>query len=210
MAMPFTYEEVIYLRKSHYIKNPNHKDADFLNALRCSSVCTKLHAEKFKISTNRLKNYLLDKIIDKCHYIDTNGKNQEIFRISDSGKAWIRQNIPELADRKFYASTGIEHDLRIMDKIISLSPQQRANMRCEAEIRDEFKAMLDKLLEDREFERYNTLYEAIQNREISIPDLAYDVDQYFECVTSNYSQEMVQAKMEFSNAVNGNIEFCRI
>lgn len=199
----------IFLRKSHYIDTANHKDISFLNALRCSGICTKEQALCF-ISANRLKNFVLDKTIQKCSYIDDKGNRQAIYRISDDGKKWIAQNVPTLADRKYYTSTGTEHDLRLMNKIISLTPEQRLTMRCEAEIRDEFKEHLGKLLEDKLYDRHEELYNAMSSHTISMPDLAYGVNEYYEVITSSYGETEIQAKIEAVAIVGGNLEMERI
>ena len=196
-------------RKSHYIQTPNHKDVQFLNALRCSGVCSKEQALNF-ISGNRLRNFVLDRTIQKCSYIDDKGNRQSIYRISDDGRKWIAQNVPTLADRKYYTSTGTEHDLRLMNKIISLTPEQRLTMRCEAEIRDEFKEHLDKLLEDKLYDRHEELYNAMASHSVSMPDLAYGVNEYYEVITSSYGETEINAKIETVSMIGGNLEMERI
>lgn len=187
----------------------NHKDIDFLNSLRCSGLCTKGQATKF-ISANRLKNFILDKTLEKCTYISKIGQRQEVYRITDGGKKWIRQNIQELTDRKFYNSTGTEHDIRLMDKILTLSREQRQAMRCENKIRDEFKLRLEQLLQDRDFDRYDNMYTAMQEHTVSMPDLAFGVDEYFEVVTSSYGQAEIVAKIQAVALIGGNLQMERI
>ena len=188
----------------------NHKDVDFLNALRCSGLCTKNQATKHFISANRLKSFVLDKTLEKCTFITKNGTRQEVYRITNAGKAWIREHIPELADRKIYTSTGAEHDLKLMDKIISLSYAERQTLRCESEIRDEFKQLLDKLLQEQNYDRYEQLYNAMQNQTISMPDLAYGVSDYYEVVTSSYLESQIMAKFEAVSVIGGNLQMERI
>ena len=196
-------------RKSHYVQTVNHKDIDFLNALRCSGVCTKGQATMF-ISANRLKNFVLDRTLEKCSHTLPNGKRQEVYRITAEGKAWIKANIDSLADRKYYSSTGVQHDIQLMDKILTLSREERFTMRCENEIRDEFKERLQELLLNRDYERYDQLYNAIQDRSISMPDLAYGVDSFYEVVTSSYGEAEIQPKVEAVEAIGGNLEMERI
>ncbi|MBR3995420.1 MAG: hypothetical protein IKI97_09105 [Clostridia bacterium] len=196
-------------RKSHYIQTPNHKDIQFLNALRCSGVCSKEQALNF-ITANRLKCFVLDRTIQKASYIDDKGNRHAIYRISDDGRKWIAQNVPILADRKYYTSTGTEHDLRLMNKIISLTPEQRLTMRCESEIRDEFKAHLDKLLEDKLYDRHEELYNAMASHSVSMPDLAYGVNEYYEVITSSYGETEINAKIETVSMIGGNLEMERI
>jgi len=201
---------VIFLsRKSHYVQTINHKDIDFLNALRCAGLCTKEQATKF-ISANRLKNFVLNKTIEKCTYISDTGHRQEIYRISEQGQKWIAKNIDTLADRCYYRSTGVEHDLKLMDKVLSLSREERLTMRCESEIREEFRERLQDYLFNREYDRYEQLYDAMKNHTISMPDLAYGIDEYYEVVTSSYGELEIQAKIAAVQAIGGNLEMERI
>ena len=199
------------MRRSHYIQSINHRDVDFLNSMRCGGVCTKQQALRF-ISGNRLKNYVLDKTIDKCFFLDKNGQRQEVYRVSDKGKDWIRTHIDSLADRKFYCSNGVEHDLKLMDKIISLTREQRATMRCESEIRDDFRERLQTLLDSRDYERYEQLYNSLQEHSVSMPDLCYgeDADTFYEVITSNYGEVEVNSKIVAVAAIGGTLEMDRI
>ena len=197
------------MRKSHYIQTINHKDIDFLNALRCGGICTKSQATQF-ISANRLKNFMLDSTLEKCSHTLPDGKRQEVYRITNEGKAWIREHIDSLADRKFYSSTGVQHDIQLMDKILSLSREERLTMRCEAEIRDEFKERLQELLLNRDYERYDILYNALQDHSISMPDLCYGADEYYEVITSSYGEAEIQAKVEAVSVIGGTLETQRI
>ena len=197
------------MRKSHYIQTVNHRDADFLNALRCGGLCTKQQALTF-VSGNRLKNFVLDKTLEKCSFLDRNGKRQEAYRITEQGKEWVKQHIPELSDRKFYRSNGTAHDLKLMDKICLLSREQRATMRCEAEIRDEFRQRLQTLLDNREYDRYEQLYTTMQQHTVSMPDLCYGVEQFYEVVTATYGAAEIEAKIDAVAAIGGTLEMERI
>lgn len=197
------------MRKSHYVQTVNHRDIDFLNSLRCSGVCTKQQALEF-ISSNRLKNFVLDRTLEKCSHTLPDGKRQEVYRISNEGKAWIREHIDSLADRKFYSSTGVQHDIQLMDKILSLSREERLTMRCESEIRDEFKERLQELLLNKDYERYDILHNALQDHSISIPDLCYGIDEYYEVITSSYGEAEIQTKIEAVASIGGNLEMERI
>ncbi len=196
-------------RKSHYVQTINHKDIDFLNALRCGGICTKSQATQF-ISSNRLKNFVLDRTLEKCSHTLPNGKRLEVYRITNEGKQWIRANIDSLADRKYYSSTGVQHDIQLMDKILSLSREERSTMRCESEIRDDFKERLQELLLNRDYDRYDTLYNAMQSHSVSMPDLSYGVDEYYEVITNSYGEAEIQAKVEAVEAIGGNLQMDRI
>ncbi len=162
------------------------------------------------ISSNRLKNFVLDKTLEKCSHTLPNGKRLEVYRITNEGKQWIRANIDSLADRKYYSSTGVQHDIQLMDKILSLSREERSTMRCESEIRDDFKERLQELLLNRDYDRYDTLYNAMQSHSVSMPDLSYGVDEYYEVITNSYREAEIQAKIEAVEAIGGNLQMDRI
>ncbi len=83
-------------------------------------------------------------------------------------------------------------------------------MRCEAEIRDEFKEHLDKLLEDKLYDRHEELYNAMASHTISMPDLAYGTNEYYEVITSSYGETEIQSKIEAVSIIGGNLEMERI
>jgi len=196
-------------RKSHYVQSINHKDIDFLNSLRCSGICTKSQATQF-ISANRLKNFVLDRTLEKCSFITKDGQRQEVYRISKQGEKFIERQIPQIPNR-YYSSTGQEHDLKLMDKILTLSREERQTMRCESEIRDEFKERLQTYLEQGDTERYNQLYEAMFiTHSISMPDLGYGVEEYYEVITSSYGEAEIAAKAEAVEIIGGNLTMERI
>ena len=196
-------------RKSHYVQSINHKDIDFLNSLRCSGICTKSQATQF-ISANRLKNFVLDRTLEKCSFVTKDGQRQEVYRISKQGEKFIERQIPQIPNR-YYSSTGQEHDLKLMDKILTLSREERQTMRCESEIRDEFKERLQTYLEQGDTERYNQLYEAMFiTHSISMPDLGYGVEEYYEVITSSYGEAEIAAKAEAVEIIGGNLTMERI
>ena len=196
-------------RKSHYVQSINHKDIDFLNSLRCAGICTKSQATQF-ISANRLKNFVLDRTLEKCSFITKDGQRQEVYRISKQGEKFIERQIPQIPNR-YYSSTGQEHDLKLMDKILTLSREERQTMRCESEIRDEFKERLQTYLEQGDTERYNQLYEAMFiTHSISMPDLGYGVEEYYEVITSSYGEAEIAAKAEAVEIIGGNLTMERI
>ena len=153
-------------RKSHYISvdDLKIKDKIFLNALRCSGYASKEQCLKY-ISSNRLKNYVLEKVVDKCSVI-INGKSETVYRFSDNGKEWVKENVSDLSDRNFYSSTGVEHDLRLMDKIQEIGEklpyEEQLKFRTEIENRDLFKELCQNM------EQGQYYLEQMQQHNISI------------------------------------------
>lgn len=97
-----------------------------------------------------------------------------------------------------------------MDKIISLTREQRETMRCENEIRDDFKERMQTYLDNRDYERYDQLYTAMQTHTVSMPDLCIGENEFYEVITSSYSQEIIECKVSLALAVGGTIQMDRI
>ena len=153
---------------------------------------------------------MLDRTLEKCSFITKDGQRQEVYRISKQGEKFIERQIPQIPNR-YYSSTGQEHDLKLMDKILTLSREERQTMRCESEIRDEFKERLQTYLEQGDTERYNQLYEAMFiTHSISMPDLGYGVEEYYEVITSSYGEAEIAAKAEAVEIIGGNLTMERI
>lgn len=190
-------------RKSHYISAEHLKlsDKQFLNALRCSGYATKEQCLHYLSSNNRLKNYVLEKVLDKCSVV-IDGKTQTVYRFSDGGKEWVRENVSDLADRKFYISTGVEHDIKLMDKIQEytdkLSYEEQLKFRTESENRDLFKELCDKM------EQGQYYLDQLQQHTISMPDFSYQTE-FIEIITSNYSGEAIASHETAMEVFNGSI-----
>lgn len=187
-------------RKSHYISTEHLKlsDKQFLNALRCSGYATHTHCMKW-LTNSRIKSYVNEKILDKCSVI-IDGKAQTVYRFSDGGKEWVKENVSDLSDRNFYSSTGIEHDLRLMDKIQEIAEkipyEEQLKFRTEIENRDLFKELCQKM------EQGQYYLEQLQQHNISMPDFSYGTT-FIEVITVNYTGEAIsqhEASMEVFNS----------
>ena len=189
-------------RKSHYISvdDLKIKDKIFLNLLRCSGYARKEHCLKY-LSSNRLKNYVLERVIDRCSVI-INGKSETVYRFSDYGKEWVKENVSDLSDRNFYSSTGVEHDLKLMDKIQEIAEkipyEEQLKFRTEIENRDLFKELCQKM------EQGQCYLEQLQQHNISMPDFSYQTE-FIEIVTSNYSGEAIASHETSMEVFNGSI-----
>lgn len=176
------------------------KDKIFLNALRCSGYASRDQCLKY-VSSNRLKNYVLEKVIDKCSVV-INGKAETVYRFSDSGKEWVKENISDLSDRNFYSSTGVEHDIKLMERIQEytdkLPYEEQLKFRTEIENRDLFKELCQKM------EQGQYYLEQLQQHNISMPDFSYN-HEFVEIITSNYSQEAIASHETSMEVFNGSI-----
>lgn len=154
---------------------------------------------------------MLDKTVEKCTHISKSGETQEIYRITEQGKHWIREHIETLSDRKFYSSSsGILHNLALMERILSLTKAERETMRCESEVRDDFRERMELCREQGDYERYHAMRDGLESGTISMPDLAYGIETYFEVITSSYGIAEIEAKTECVALLGGRLEMERI
>lgn len=151
------------------------------------------------LTNSRIKSYVNEKILDKCSVI-IDGKAQTVYRFSDGGKEWVKENVSDLSDRNFYSSTGIEHDLRLMDKIQEIAEkipyEEQLKFRTEIENRDLFKELCQKM------EQGQYYLEQLQQHNISMPDFSYGTT-FIEVITVNYTGEAIaqhEASMEVFNS----------
>lgn len=140
-------------------------------------------------------------------------ENLEVYKLSKVGKDFVKNKM--CYERQYYNSNSYEHDIGGLKFYMDLrkqDPSFKADMwRNESELRDMFKEHL-KNLRDEDYSRYNDLYKKWEVGEISPPDFCVVKDgqaHYIEITTSSYTQEMIEAKQEFSNLFNSEITFCR-
>lgn len=186
------------------IKAINSRDREFLNGLRVSGYCDRQQALHF-ISTNRLRTFELNHIIEKCRAVN----GTEIYRFTDRGKAWVMKTVPELTDRSFYRSNGF---ISLFERYKQLTPEERKTVLSETEIRDKFKEHLENLREQ-DIAKYNQLSEQLRTHEISMPDLCYTQngkDVYYEVTTSSYGAAEIQEKESFASEMGATIEYHKI
>ena len=194
-------------RKSHYISAEHLKlsDKQFLNALRCSGYATKEQALHYLSSNHRLKSYVMEKVLDKCSVV-IDGKTETVYRFSDGGKEWVRENVSDLSDRNFYISTGVEHDIKLMEKIQEYTDRlpydEQLKFRTEVENRELFKELCEKM------EQGQYYLDQLQQHNISMPDFSYQTE-FVEIITVNYNGETISEKSESMSVLGGSIEFIK-
>lgn len=193
-------------RKKHYIVSYNSKDEKFFQALRCTGYLDHSRARQF-LSENRLKNMGFEKIIEKCSYLNPRTKKEEeVYRFTDKGKSFCQQ---EYGLRNFYRSSSPEHDLKVADKYLSLSEQERQTWKTEGDNRDRWKEYMTELKEEN-IVKWDELEQKYKNHEISMPDCSYTsggIEICYEVKTNNYGIEEIEAKQIFADEMNLKIQF---
>lgn len=178
-----------------YIKVASARDKhSFLGFEKCGH----LNHEQLKnlgMSDTRIKNYCRDGIFKKVsYYVKGQEKNGICYKLSDEGKKYATTN---WGFKKFAQNTdGHErHNLDVANKYMSLTPQERATVLNEREIRD---MVQDRIWEIENKQERDQAQELLDQGLMSMPDIVYTTKQEvtiaFETVTNNYGIEEIQAK----------------
>lgn len=198
------------MRKTHYIRLINQRDIQAMQAMRCCGYMNRTQLKHF-LTDSRIKAFCHEGVIERCLY--QKGKEQiECYRFSRGGFQWCEKHMEEMNSRSLYRSASPLHDIAIANKYLSLSLDQRETWRTEQELRGQFEQMLDKLREE-DFSRWVQLKDMWEQNQISVPDGAYQDGEHtvlYECITNNYSEADLQAKEEYSLAVNLEIQYQKI
>lgn len=198
------------MKKTHYIKQINQRDIQSMQTMRCCGYMNRTQLKHF-LTDSRIKAFCHEGVIERCLY-QRRKKQIECYRFSRRGFQWCEKHIEEMNSRSLYRSASPLHDMAITNKYLSLPIEQRETWRTEQELRSQFEQMLDKLREE-DFSRWIQLKEMWEQNQISVPDGAYQDGErivLFECVTNNYGEVELQAKEEFSLAMQLEIQYQKI
>lgn len=186
------------------INRLSQKDLQFLHTLHDVGhipICfNKYHSNALSISNNRIHTFL------NCNWLEKIYQNNNYYL--KLGKEGIK-NVNHLIDKKNYISTSAIHDSKLLETYLSLSQETRNTWVTERELKDMFFKYTESLYTT------NPLYaceleQKYKDGFISCPDGMYTdissgVLQAIEIVSSFYSQEMINSKIEFCEVMN--IEF---
>lgn len=187
------------------IKSFNFKDLKLLYGLSKVGHFSPQQIKSLGISDRRIENMIKDKYMEKKVDIHNN-KEFIAYKITKDGYKFLRDNVRgeyreslNLGEKGRYISSSPVHDVALAEKYLELSWEEQQTWRTESQTRDEFQEHLDKLLEDRQYELYNELYEQFNNEEITMPDGVYTSssgeDIAIEIEGAKYTEKMIQSKV---------------
>ena len=185
------------------------------NALTTLAKCGYASHEQLRefLRDKRISGYCKDGLIEKSVYSQPGGKEQDktVYHLTSKGRDLCRR---ELSISHIYSAQNPAHDLPLTSRYLSLTGQERATWKTEAQCREELLGHIRQLREQGEAERARELWEKMREGRISMPDALYTasggVSMAFEVVTDSYGQAEIEAKEEAAEALNAQIEFFRV
>ena len=172
------------------INRVNFRDIQALNGLRVCGYALREDLLKI-ITSNRIDKMMKQGILES----KTNIKNEIVYTYSDKGKNFIK-NLDGIKSSSFYSrqTATTEHDVKLFNEYIKLTPNERMSCLTENQTRDIFSETLKQEQADAEIEKM-----------LSVPDLVYTNEigetVAIEITTSNYSIERCEMKECFCNTV---------
>ena len=202
--------------KTKYIKSFNLKDLKLLFGLSRTGVFSYENIKSLDVSDRRIENMIRDNLIEKREHIE-NRNNYYIYKLTDQGYNFLKNNIRgELRDvlednlKERYGSRSVKHDLALTDKYLKLSFEEQLTWKTETQLRNQLNEHMERLREEGNFNLYNSIYEKIENRDISPVDGSYTSSTgqviAVEVITKSYGEKEINAKCEFAQALNMEIE----
>ena len=206
--------------ETKHINKINLRDLKALYGLTRVGYFTKEQMkDNLKITNNRTESMLKDKLIEEKIY---KYKNQEhiAYKLTDRGFKFLRTNIKgelkeslNLSDKRLYISSSPQHDVYLAEKYLQLDWREQQTWKSEGEMRDQFKEHLESLKEQGEIAKYNQLQEMLYLKSISMPDGSYtsiagDVEVIE--IVGKYTQEMIQAKVNYCTEIGCNSTFYKL
>lgn len=161
----------------------------------------------------RISSYCKDGLIEKSVYSQPGNREQDktVYHLTDKGRNFCRR---ELSASHIYSAQNPAHDLPLTDRYLSLTGHERATWKTETQCREELRDHIRQLRDQSEEERARELWEKMREGRISMPDALYTtsegVSMAFEVVTDSYGQAEIEAKQEAAEALDAQIEFCRV
>ena len=183
------------------ISKVNFRDVQALNGLRLCGYALRSDMERI-ITSNRVETMLKQGYIESKK--DIHGR--DVLTYTDKGKGFMRQ-LDSLQGRTFYPKqpNAIAHDTTLFRQYTALSPEERMSALSETETRDQFAEALEQMRN-----QADEAWDAMR----SIPDLVYtttDGDTVaIEIVTSNYSQDKIEAKLATAAAIGAELQITKI
>jgi hypothetical protein len=196
-------------RKSKYINKITKKDEEMLKAFsRVGYLSKDMLQRELLVADRRITNFSRDNYIEKCSFFNKKSKEtEEIYRLTSKGQKLMER---ELNIQSFYRSSSAMHDLRLADKYLSLTTEEKDSWKTESEMRSMYEEIINSMSESSRFEEYQQMME---QHLISAIDASYiNTDGVLvgvEITTSSYGNAEINSKEEFSNVLGIQTEYIK-
>lgn len=176
------------------------------------------------VSHDQLREFVRDKRLSTYEKVGLIGRvpynrpgdgegDRTCYKLTTAGREFCRR---ELHFSNMYQPQSVAHDMGLSDHYFSLTVTERDSWQTETQVRDIYARHLDKLRDQGQEELAQSLWDRLQNGEVSPPDAIYTNESgeqvVVEVVTNNYGAEEIAEKVEFSEAIElaNSIDFIRI
>ncbi len=173
---------------------------------RCFSLLAKSGAmnrdtlRKLEITDNRIKSYKQAGLIKEVSVPNRHGNEIKTFyELTDKkGKDFCRQ---ECGIKQFISNGNASvHNARVSEYLIDhLSKKELDSVISEREMQPFIESRLQEYLDKQEHDHYEELIDALQNNQLSMPDIIYKTEQgtfeAIEITTDNYGNAEIDSKI---------------
>lgn len=172
--------------------------------IRCMSILAKSGAmdrdtfHKIEITDNRIKSYLHAGLIKETSVVDKNGNGiRTYFELRNKGKDFCRQ---ECHTKHFISNANASsHNAKVSEYLVNnLSKKELDSCLSERELLPFIEDRLQEYLDKQEQDHYQELVVALQNNQLSMPDIIYKNElgtwEAIEITTDSYGNEEIELK----------------
>lgn len=175
------------------------KDKRCFSLLAKSGAMSRDTLRKLEITDNRIKSYKQAGLIKEVSVPDRHGNGIKTFyELTDKkGKDFCRQE----CDIKQFISNGNAsvHNAKVSEYLAdTLSKKELDSVISEREMQPFIESRLQEYLDKQEHDHYEELIDALQNNQLSMPDIIYKTEQgtfeAIEITTDNYGNTEIDSK----------------
>lgn len=175
------------------------KDKRCFSLLAKSGAMSRDTLRKLEITDNRIKSYKQAGLIKEVSVPDRHGNGIKTFyELTDKkGKDFCRQ---ECGIKQFISNGNASvHNARVSEYLIDhLSKKELDSVISEREMQPFIESRLQEYLDKQEHDHYEELIDALQNNQLSMPDIIYKTEQgtfeAIEITTDNYGNTEIDSK----------------
>lgn len=176
------------------------KDRRCFSLLAKSGSMSRDTMHKLEISDNRIKSYRQAGLIREVSVPDKHGNGCKTFyELTDKkGKGFCRQE----CGIKHFISNGnaSAHNAKVSEYLAdNLSKKELDSVISERELQPFIESRLQEYLDKQEHDHYEELIDALQNNQLSMPDIIYKTEQgtfeAIEITTDNYGNTEIDSKL---------------
>lgn len=186
--------------KQKELKNIYPKDRRCLSILAKSGAMSRDTFHKMEISDNRIKSYKQAGLIKETSVIDKHGNGMKTyFELTDKkGKDFCRQ---ECNVKHFISNANAsEHNSKVSEYLANnLTKKELESCLSERELKPFIEDRLQEYLDKQEHDHYQELVDALQNNQLSMPDIIYKTEQgtyeAIEITTDSYGKAEIDSKI---------------